>query len=114
MPDIKRRTFLAAAMAGSIAAASGALPAHARKSIVHDIGIRRFKFVPRELDVRVGDVVRWTNFDLSPHTATADDGGFDTGTLEQGQSGSIEITGSTSRTYFCAFHPHMKAKLNVS
>lgn len=114
MKLMKRRTFLTAAMASPIAAASGVLPAQSRKSIVHDVAIRRFTFVPNQLNVHIGDVVRWTNFDLSPHTATANDGEFDTGSLEQGQSGSIEITSLMHDAYFCAFHPHMKATINMS
>jgi plastocyanin len=80
---------------------------------VHDIEIRRFKFVPASLDVRPGDMICWTNFDLAPHTATADDDGFDTGILKKGQSQVVEVSEALSRTYHCAFHPHMKARINL-
>jgi plastocyanin len=110
---LNRRNFVTAAMASAVAAVIRPAAALAEKSITHDVAIRRFKFVPASLDVRPGDVIWWTNFDLAPHTATADDGGFDTGTLKKGQSQSLVVTENVSPTYHCAFHPHMKARLDL-
>lgn len=110
---LNRRHFVTAAMAGAVAAVTAPKILRANQGVVHDIEIRRFKFIPVKLDVRPGDVIRWTNFDLAPHTATADDGGFDTGTLEKGQSQTVEVTAELSRTYHCAFHPRMKARINL-
>ncbi len=110
---MNRRNFVTAAMAGAIAAVIRPPAALAEKGVTHDVEIRRFKFVPASLDVRPGDVIRWTNFDLAPHTATADDGGFDTGTLKKGQSQSLVVTKDLSPTYHCAFHPHMEARINL-
>lgn len=108
---LNRRNFVTAATASAVAAVIAPVAARADKSVTHDVAIRRFKFVPARLDVRPGDVIRWTNFDLAPHTATADDGGFDTGTLKKGQSHSLMVTGDLSPAYHCAFHPHMKARI---
>lgn len=111
---LNRRNFVAAAMASAVAAVIRPVGAVAEKGVTHDIEIRRFKFVPASLDVRPGDMIRWTNFDLAPHTATADDGGFDTGTLKRGESRTIEVTETLSRTYHCAFHPRMKARIDLT
>jgi len=101
-------------MASAVAAVIRPVGALAEKGVTHDIAIRRFKFVPARLEVRPGDVIRWTNFDLAPHTATADDGGFDTGTMKKGQSRDLMVTDGLSSTYHCAFHPHMKARIDLS
>lgn len=108
-----RRDFLIAAAASAAAAAAGPEPGRAAGSTVHDIEIRRFRFVPATVDVRAGDTIRWTNFDLAPHTATADDGRFDTGGLARGESGTVAVTEDLSRSYHCAFHPHMKARIDI-
>ena len=111
---LNRRNFVTAAMASAVAAVIRPEGAVAEKAVTHDIAIRRFKFVPASLEVRPGDIIRWTNFDLAPHTATADDGGFDTGTLRKGKSQVVEVTEAHSGSYHCAFHPHMKARIDLS
>ena len=73
-----------------------------------------FAFVPETLSLHPGDRVVWTNRDLSPHTATAENGGWDTGELEQGQSAELVVTEDMVGPYFCAFHPSMKGQLTLS
>jgi plastocyanin len=59
--------------------------------------------------------ITWINKDSAPHTATADDNSFDTGTIAVGSSGSATIKGSSSSIqYHCTFHPWMKATLQVA
>lgn len=41
------------------------------------IALQKNKFVPREVTVRVGETVVWTNMDSIGHTVTADGGSFD-------------------------------------
>lgn len=79
----------------------------------HRVEIRQFKFVPGQLSVKQGDTIIWTNQDIVPHTATADDKSWDTGKLKKGQSESIVVLDSTGNSYFCRFHRHMKANLLV-
>lgn len=110
---LSRRNFVTAAMAGAVAAVTSPGVLRSDTGAVHDVEIRGFRFKPAALDVRVGDTIRWINFDLAPHTATADDGGFDTGPLEKGQSRTVAVTAELSRTYHCAFHPRMKARINL-
>ena len=45
------------------------------------VDIRDFAFSPRTVEIRVGDTVTWTNRDTVAHTATAQNGSFDTGLL---------------------------------
>jgi plastocyanin len=73
----------------------------------NDVTIRDFSFVPADLNVAPGTEVTWTNDDPAPHTVTAEDGSFDSGTLEPGQTFSVSVHGNGPVTYRCEFHPDM-------
>src|SRR5690348_14808492 len=64
---------------GSTAAPSG----EARRA--EKVEIVEFAYDPDPVTVQAGGKVIWQNEDTAPHTATADDGSFDTGTLEKGK-----------------------------
>ncbi len=71
---------------------------------------------PNPASVSGGSTITWNNVDNSPHTATADDGSFDTGIINGGSSGSALISASTgTRTipYHCNVHPEMRGSLQV-
>jgi plastocyanin len=72
-----------------------------------------FKFSPGTLTIHVGDTVTWTNQDTAPHTATAQNGSFNTGTLKKGQSGSHTFTQAGTFAYICAIHPFMHGTIVV-
>jgi len=78
---ITRQRFLVGALGLPIALTGRAKFIVAGSQIVHDIEIKEFAFNPSILEVRPGDQIRWTNRDISPHTATAEDGSWDTGEL---------------------------------
>ncbi|MDT7858611.1 MAG: cupredoxin family copper-binding protein [Candidatus Aenigmarchaeota archaeon] len=78
-----------------------------------DVEIKNFAFNPETIKIKVGDTVRWTNKDSVPHTATADDGSFDTGYLSYGKSKSITFSKSGTYDYYCIPHPWMKGKVIV-
>lgn len=102
-------------MAGAAASAVVlASKAGAASTKTHEVAIREFKFDPAHLQVRVGDRIKWTNYDLAPHTATADEFGWDTEELTKGQAGEITVTDETESSYFCVFHPHMKGSFEVT
>ena len=89
---------------------SGTMTAQAAQSTV---AIKGFAFNPTPLTVQVGDTVTWTNMDTAPHNATADNGGFKTADMQQGQSASVTVTTPGTYTYICTIHPNMKATLIV-
>ncbi|CAG1013459.1 MAG: copper-binding protein [Rhizobiaceae bacterium] len=92
------------------------LPVIARAhSGTHEVEVRMasFAFDPASVEVLVGDSITWTNADLAPHTATAEDGTWDTGTLERGGRGRITFDAPGDYSYFCAYHPHMKGTVTV-
>lgn len=80
----------------------------------HRVEIQSFAFVPARIAVQVGDVVEWTNRDLAPHTASANDGKWTTATLKSGASGRFIATSAGTLAYFCAFHPQMKGLIVVT
>ena len=60
----------------------------ARPAQSEKVEIVEFTYQPEPVAVQAGGKVIWQNEDAAPHTATADDGSFDTGTIEQGKIGS--------------------------
>ena len=76
------------------------------------VTIKDFDFAPKTITVNVGDTVTWTNQGPSPHTATAE-GKFDTGTLNEGESGSHTFTEAGTINYICTPHPFMKGTVVV-
>lgn len=73
---------------------------------------KTWKFEPAEITVAAGSKVVWKNIGDQPHTATADDGSFDSGYLSNGKEFSQVITKSI--TYKCEPHPWMTGKINVA
>ena len=72
-----------------------------------------YSFSPATITVHVGDTITWTNQGKQPHTATASDGSFDTGTLHTGQSGSHVFTKAGTFSYICSIHPFMHGTVVV-
>jgi LPXTG-motif cell wall-anchored protein len=75
--------------------------------------ISDFKFTPSTITVTAGESVTWTNSGPSGHSATADDGSFDTGVLGKGSSGSHTFTRAGTYTFHCTPHPFMTGKVVV-
>ena len=78
-----------------------------------ELRIESFDFLPARVTVKAGTTVRWTNADDAPHTATADDGSFDTGDLRQGDVGKVTLREPGDYAYFCEFHRFMRANITV-
>jgi plastocyanin len=74
---------------------------------------KNYAFVPQSLTVKAGTRVIWTNRDSTAHTATADQGSLDTGTINPGQSKTIEFRHPGTYSYHCAFHAFMRGTITV-
>jgi plastocyanin len=73
-------------------------------------------YSPNPASVNGGSTVTWNNIDSTPHSATADDGSFDTGIINGGSSGSVVIrasSGVSTISYHCSVHPEMRGTLQV-
>ena len=77
------------------------------------VEIVEFTYQPDPVVVQVGGKVIWQNQDTAPHTATADDGSFDTGVIEKGKLGSETFKKAGTYTYFCEIHPTMHGTVEV-
>jgi plastocyanin len=78
------------------------------------VSIQDFSFSPGQITVAPGTTVTWVNKGPSPHTTTADDGSWDSGTLQQGEDFSFTFDQPGTYTYHCSIHPDMTATVKVS
>jgi plastocyanin len=63
-----------------------------------------FLFLPSALTIPSGTTVTWINDERAKHTATADDGAFDSGNQDLGQSYSVTFNESGVFPYYCRYH----------
>jgi plastocyanin len=110
--------FSRIAFVTAIAAAYLALaPVVAAETV--SVDIKLFQFKPKELAVKKGDTVVWTNGDAIEHSVTAGKPGkpaaaFDSGFFAKSGSFSHSFDQEGSFTYFCKRHPSMQATVKVS
>jgi plastocyanin len=79
----------------------------------HVVEIRNLEFTPKKLDVKPGDTITWINHDLVPHTVTADDESWDSGLINANAQWQTVVKADMFASYFCRFHPTMKARLDI-
>ena len=80
-----------------------------------EITIKDFAFSPDPLQAKVGDTITVKNDDDTAHTLTADDESVDTGELDGGASGSVELTKAGKLAYHCEIHQStMKGSIEVA
>jgi plastocyanin len=96
-----------------LAVAMGAAAGAYAQGKVHTIVIEAMRFSPPALEVKAGDTVVWENKDPFPHTATAKEGGFDSGTIAPNRSWKFTAKKRGEFPYVCSLHPTMKAVLSV-
>src|SRR5918999_4200418 len=66
-----------------------------------------------DIFVEPGTTVYWSNDGQVPHTVTADDGSFDSGQLNPGNSYIVTFLGSGVVSYHCELHPEMVGSVTV-
>jgi plastocyanin len=81
-------------------------------------------FDPNPVQARVGDTVRWTNDDSTPHTVTSGTGGQPDGKFDSspslsplmapGQTFEHAFAEAGEYPYYCALHPNMVGTVSVS
>ena len=94
--------------------ATPAPPASAQAANDAAVSIVDFAFEPARLEVAVGTTVAWTNRGEAPHTATAEDGAFDTGQLDAGAVARVAFEARGTYAYACLFHPEMTGTIVVA
>ena len=106
-------TGLAAGCGGDDEEPAAAGSASDEAAMTDEVEIAEFLYAPEAITVDAGTKVTWTNADKAPHTATADDSSFDTGTLKQGDSASASFDVPGTYAYYCRFHAFMKGTVEV-
>jgi len=99
--------------AGAVALALVLALAPVALAAQHAVSIAGFAFAPDSVTVKVGDSVQWTNNDGATHTATADDGTWDTGNISGGSSAVVTFDTPGTFAYHCAIHSSMHGTIVV-
>ena len=77
------------------------------------VSIGDFFFDPADAAVGAGDSIVFVNEGQDAHTVTSDDGQFDSGTLNPGESYTVTFEGEGTITYHCSIHPEMVGSVTV-
>lgn len=77
------------------------------------VRIANLAFEPSTLTIPAGSTVTWSNDDVTPHTATAENGQFDSGIFDPGASFSWTFTEPGTFAYHCLLHPTMQGRVVV-
>lgn len=83
----------------------------------NEVQIEDNAFAPRNIQVKAGTTVTWTNKDSVPHTVTADDKSqvaFDSGNLGKNQIFSFKFDQTGVYAYHCELHPNMTGTVTVT
>lgn len=102
---------VATALLGLAACPGAGTSPEARRHVVE---IRGFEYVPASLRVSAGDTVVWINRDAVPHTATASDDAWDSGSIAaEGTWSRVVAAAAGTVPYTCTFHPGMTGRLVI-
>ncbi len=87
----------------------------AQTALAQPVGEREIRFVdervtPNTITIKVGETVTFVNADDDEHTATGP--GFDTGTMNPGDSVTITFDTAGSFDFACQFHPEMRGTVS--
>jgi plastocyanin len=82
-------------------------------TIVEPAETMQWGYDPSSITIETGQALTFTNSGRIGHTATADDGSFDTGLLENGQSATIQFDNPGEFPYFCQPHRWMLGTIIV-
>ena len=68
------------------------------------IVIGDFSFSPENITVKARARVSWSHLGRAPHTVTADDGTFDSGSLSDGDTFDFTFSTAGTYAYYCKIH----------
>ncbi len=95
--------------------APAAAPADAVEATA--VSIQDYNFGPKDIKVKVGTTVTWTNQDSVHHTVTADNASADAPKSElfgKGETYSFTFKKAGTYSYHCEPHPYMKGTVTVT
>ncbi len=110
---ILRKAAAALPAAGAQAQSTQPAPAKAATGETAAAAIDNFAFTPKELKIKAGTTVRWTNKDDIPHTVTSDERVFVSPVLDSNQTFQFTFADAGKFPYFCKLHPKMTGEVVV-
>ena len=104
----KDKSSLAESDNGTIhAAGNGSTNGNSTINYTTRVSIQNSAFTPADVTVMVSGSILWVNSDNVVHTVTADDGSFDSGDLQPGNSFGFTFNTVGPHTYHCKYHLEM-------
>jgi plastocyanin len=85
----------------------------APKQHTHTVTIEAVQFAPARLTVHPGERIVWVNKDPFPHTVTAANRAFDSGSIAANASWTFVPSKPGEYPYRCTFHPNMQGQITV-
>ena len=110
LPSRRQTSRLAPFLIACAVLCATPLPAWAKE---HRVSIDNLKYSPKEIKVKKGDTVVWTNSDDRDHTVTADDGSFNSKKMASRDTYERKFAKAGNYKYHCDYHPRMKATVIV-
>lgn len=80
------------------------LPLAPASAATVNVSIVNFSYNPNPVTITAGDTIVWTQNGSAPHTVTADDNSFNSGTLTTGQTFSRTFDTPGTFRYYCTIH----------
>ena len=77
------------------------------------VTMKNIEFVPKDLEVKVGQTVKWVNEDDVEHNAVANDGEFKSELFGRAGTYTYKTTKAGTIEYVCTVHPGMEGTLTV-
>ncbi|HKU86897.1 MAG TPA: cupredoxin family copper-binding protein [Casimicrobiaceae bacterium] len=112
----RRCVRTAAGVAVAAVVAFGALamhPARATAAATVELAIDKFAFAPKEITVRPGTTIVWTNHDEAPHTVVSSDKSFASKGLDTDDRFEHTFEREGDFGYICSVHPFMTGVVHV-
>ena len=81
-----------------------AVPLAALGASSRTVDVTDDSYNPKTFSVEVGTTVVFKNTSTLPHTATADNGSFDTGMIAKGESKSVTLKKTGTFPFYCQYH----------
>ena len=81
-----------------------AVPLAALGASSRTVDVTDDSYNPKTFSVEVGTTVVFKNTSTLPHTATADNGSFDTGMIAKGESKSVTLKKTGKFPFYCQYH----------
>lgn len=102
---------------GGGSSSSGSAPADSGSGTdAVKVGMEEIEYVPKEVKVKKGGTITWTNSDSVTHTVTKDGGPgpeFDSGNMEVDATFEQKFTMAGTIDYVCTIHPSQTGKITV-